>query len=543
MATTPNQIDGNFHQIAIADATGNVTGIQVANAAGLQVGGGTSGQVLMTNGSGTLSWSSPTQTYGSIVKTTTSGFNGMMTLMADGRLYLTRGSSTNTYDCYYDTVFAAALTDGFFGVEATHQIQQPVGETGKIIDAGLYCTSAYMLMDNGNLYTWGYNAYGALGLGDTVNRFTPTLAATTVTAVYTDNTNSNRTSGYNKLIIKKTDGKIYGCGYNAWGQLGIGNTTQQNSFVEITGAGVNPKSVWNMGGYVGCLIVQKADGTVVVSGYNGYGSLGNGTSTNILSLTPVPAWNNGDATMVLQQVTGGFGYVDTSAANHTNTFMWFSNSTTDLIKGAGANNWGSLGNGTTTDSTVPVTITIPTSSGRITKFSGMGGGPLAMHALTASGDFYSWGYNGVGTMGNGTTTNVLTPTKTTTGVLSIVNANMSQPSNYEYYSVVIVRKADGYYACGRNGQGQCGVGNTTANITTFTKMRFPDGIVIQHLGKCATTNNIQNWYAIDQLNRWWCWGSGSYWGLTNQQGNNTVDTYPSPWRVNPYNIIMDGGWA
>jgi hypothetical protein len=54
-----NIINSNFRKIALADANDNVTGISVASPAGLVVGGGTNGQVLSTNGSGTLSWATP----------------------------------------------------------------------------------------------------------------------------------------------------------------------------------------------------------------------------------------------------------------------------------------------------------------------------------------------------------------------------------------------------------------------------------------------------------------------------------------------------
>jgi hypothetical protein len=169
--TTPNQITGNFPQIAVADTDGNVTGIKLAGAADLELGGGTVGQYLKTDGTGNLEWAPAVVSYGTIKKMTGNGFNGMLTLMEDGRLYLTRGSTG--YNCYYDTMTTDNLYNSFYGVEATHRILQPDSDTGKIIDAGVYGTSAYMLMDNGNLYTWGQNSFGQLGLGHTIDRSSP----------------------------------------------------------------------------------------------------------------------------------------------------------------------------------------------------------------------------------------------------------------------------------------------------------------------------------------------------------------------------------
>ena len=80
-----NNINSNFRQIAIADANDNVTGISVASTAGLVVGGGTNGQVLTTNGSGTLSW---TTSAGGVTAT-----NGR-TVMANGFTAITAAATS-----------------------------------------------------------------------------------------------------------------------------------------------------------------------------------------------------------------------------------------------------------------------------------------------------------------------------------------------------------------------------------------------------------------------------------------------------------------
>jgi hypothetical protein len=60
-----NNINSNFRQIAIADASDNVTGISVASTAGLLVGGGTSGQALAATGTGSATaWRTLPGTYG-----------------------------------------------------------------------------------------------------------------------------------------------------------------------------------------------------------------------------------------------------------------------------------------------------------------------------------------------------------------------------------------------------------------------------------------------------------------------------------------------
>lgn len=56
MATTLSQTTSGLNRIAITDTLGNVTGVQLANADFLKIGGGTNGQVLSTDGSGNLAW-------------------------------------------------------------------------------------------------------------------------------------------------------------------------------------------------------------------------------------------------------------------------------------------------------------------------------------------------------------------------------------------------------------------------------------------------------------------------------------------------------
>jgi len=41
------------------------------------------------------------------------------------------------------------------------------------------------------------------------------------------------TTGYSHTLIMFENGAIYGCGYNGYGELAIGNTSNQPSFVKI----------------------------------------------------------------------------------------------------------------------------------------------------------------------------------------------------------------------------------------------------------------------------------------------------------------------
>lgn len=534
--TTPNQINGNFASIAQSTEDGNVTGIVVAAPENIEIGGATAGDFLQSDGGGALQWAKPIMSYGVIKKMTRSGINGMLTLMEDGRLYLTHATNAN-YANSYETAGPSNVMNinSWYGIEATHEIFYPQGETGKIIDCDTYGNACYILYDNGNLYTWGYNTQGQLGQGDTTNRNRPALAATNVVQVYTTHTISPRTDEYQRLFIKKTDGKIYGCGYNAFGQLGIGTTTNATSFVEIVGAGVNPKSVWNLGCYVGCLVVQRADGAVLVAGYNGFGQLGNDTFTNILSLTVVPAWNNGDNTLVLEQATGGFGFADSASNNVCNLVMWFKSATADLVKTCGGNNWGSIGNGNFTDVKVPFTPTIP-GTGRITTLFANGGGPLAIRILKSNNSLYGWGYGDVGQLGLGTFGNTTTPSLLQSDVTELIN--IGDIYLWSYRTWTMIRKTDGfYYSTGRNGEGQLGNGGQL-DRNTFARMAYPKGMDIKHFGGYTSAGSCAIYFAVDQDGRWWGHGWTANFAITNQPWASE-SRVSVPMRVTPFNIVLN----
>ena len=71
-----------------------------------------------------------------------------------------------------------------------------------------------------------------------------------------------------------------------------------------------------------------------------------------------------------------------------------------MIETWGDNTYGQLGNGTTTQSLSPISISLP---GGVTPVSVAGGG---FHSLAIGSDnnLYAWGQNGYGQLGNGTTT-------------------------------------------------------------------------------------------------------------------------------------------
>ena len=85
-----------------------------------------------------------------------------------------------------------------------------------------------ILKNDNTLWGCGYNGYGRLGLGDDTSRTTFTQITTNV-----DNIKEIYCGGYYTFILKN-DGTLWGCGQNNFGQLGLGDTTNRNVFTQIT---------------------------------------------------------------------------------------------------------------------------------------------------------------------------------------------------------------------------------------------------------------------------------------------------------------------
>ena len=77
-------------------------------------------------------------------------------------------------------------------------------------------------------------------------------------------------------LAVKSDGTVWAWGYNAYGQLGDGTTTERHAPVQVSGL---TDVVAVAGGYMHSLAV-KSDGTVWAWGDDLVGQLGDGTTTD-----------------------------------------------------------------------------------------------------------------------------------------------------------------------------------------------------------------------------------------------------------------------
>jgi alpha-tubulin suppressor-like RCC1 family protein len=210
------------------------------------------------------------------------GFN--MARKADDSLWMWGINSTGQLgQGITDTIKVPTKVNAFGGLAV-------VAYDGGSDQNGGYGVAAAILSD-GSLYTWGYNGYGQLGLGNVIQQNVPQQ----VVAMGNDNKAVLVAGGqYSGVYIRKTDDRVFSAGYNGHGQLGVGDTTQRTTFTEITGAagdvadGGIKKMITIGGASTYGLAILYNSGRLRVCGHNANGNLGIGTAVNVLTLTDVP---------------------------------------------------------------------------------------------------------------------------------------------------------------------------------------------------------------------------------------------------------------
>jgi alpha-tubulin suppressor-like RCC1 family protein len=236
-----------------------------------------------------------------------------------------------------------------------------------------------------------------------------------------------------------TDGKIMCWGDNTYGKLGDGSVaTERTSPVQVSGYGwsITTASSIALGSGHSCALLT--DGTVKCWGRNGWGGLGDGTTTN--RNTPVEVSGITTATSIAL------------GSSHSCAVL-----TDGTVKCWGRNGWGGLGDGTTDDSSTPVEV-----SGITTATSIALGGSHSCAVLT-DGTVKCWGLNLLGQLGDGTFQCVRCSGSGTPVEVSGITTATSIALGYEHSCALLT---DGTVKCwGSNGSGQLGDGTTTKRNT------------------------------------------------------------------------------
>jgi alpha-tubulin suppressor-like RCC1 family protein len=145
------------------------------------------------------------------------------------------------------------------------------------VKTGFYHSLA--LRDDGTVWAWGNNGGGYLGDNTTINRPYPVQVLGPGGVGYL--TDVVAISTYGECFAVKSDGTVWAWGPNDHGQLGDNTTIERHAPVQVVGPGgigflTDVKAIAN--GWLHT-VVLKNDGTVWAWGHNGYGQIGDNTTT------------------------------------------------------------------------------------------------------------------------------------------------------------------------------------------------------------------------------------------------------------------------
>ncbi len=296
-----------------------------------------------------------------------------------------------------------------------------------------------------------------------------------------------------------------------------------------------PTEVAGVEGHVVQIATSNSDGYALTStgavyawGVNSYGELGDGKLTPYetkavavdfpagIKITSLPNPMPFDAGLAIDSTGHAWGWglnasddlclsglveshpqqlplSDVTLATGARTHALFDSS--GAVYACGSGDAGELGNGSTASTNTPTPVVGLPKGAKVTALTSSWEGS---GALLANGDYYNWGYNASGQLGNGSTANSAVPVKV--ALPNAVTEVFQGGSGAKNGQTIAILHDGGVWAWGDNDRGQLGIG-TVASVDLPEQVAVPKHVTFVWVSSGGYAS-----YAIDQTGRLWAWG-------------------------------------
>ena len=319
------------------------------------------------------------------------------------------------------------------------------------------------------MWAWGRNNYGQLGLNDTTNRSSPVQ-------VGTDTNWSKVKCGYGFTLAIKTDGTLWSWGGGNFGRLGHGNTTNRSSPVQI-GSGTN----WSeIAAGIGASFAIKTDNSLWAWGLTSKGLTTVASNSSPVQIATGSSWSKIATTfsgIVNDAVEGPHALaIDTSGK----MFGW------------GASNQGQVTN------EIRTIYVSPKQVGTDTNWSEASASYRGSTAIKTNGTLWSWG--------NISANNFTTSSPVQVGSATDWSKIYSSGETSNCTSKIAVKSTGNIWIWGRNNNGHLGIGQA------YVTSAIP-GVSDTGWSKISLSGYHTN---IIRTN-------GALWGIGNNNSGQIVD--------------------
>jgi len=324
----------------------------------------------------------------------------------------------------------------------------------------------------GTVFMQGDNTYGQLGLSHVISVTTALSQVLNLSGV-----SAVAASRYHSLASTRT-GKLFGWGYNAFGELGSGArqyVTEPIHVIDLNRyALLSPGRRHTLG--IAAVSSTTGAGSLFAWGSNEEGQVG---TTVFLGGTVA------ERTAVLPALR----FLDAAAGNNHSAAVADDGS----VYAFGANGQGQLGNGTFGGQAQPARVT------GVTGARAVAAGAQSTYALTGDGQIFGWGNNASSQLGNGNANPYATPQRAQSPGTARYTAVVAGDTH-----VAALASDGGLWVWGSNRYGQ--LGNGAASIISDgnpKRVVFPDGSASRVQSVRAGFNST---FALREDGTVWLWG-------------------------------------